>query len=58
MLDSIKSAISNQFTILWVIGFVGVCTLVALDKVKPDTIEYMLFAMGGAVVSKKKEEGQ
>lgn len=32
---------------LWVVAFVGICIMVALGKLKPETIEYMLFAMLG-----------
>jgi len=33
--------------VLWGVAFVGVCGLVALGKVKPETVEYMLFALVG-----------
>ncbi len=32
---------------LWAVAFVGVCTLVGLGKLKPETVEYMLFALVG-----------
>ena len=41
---------------LWVVAFVGVCIMVGLGKVKPETIEYLLFAMLGAAATKPKKE--
>lgn len=38
---------------LWVVAFVGVCIMVGLGKVKPETIEYLLFAMLGAAGTKR-----
>jgi hypothetical protein len=38
--------------LLWVVAFAGVCTLVGLGKLKPETVEYMLFAVVGRVGSK------
>lgn len=32
---------------LWAVAFVGVAALVGLGKVKPETLEYMLFALVG-----------
>ncbi len=40
-------------TILWCVAFTGVCVLVGLGKIKPETIEYLLFALGGAIASGK-----
>jgi hypothetical protein len=38
---------------LWAVAFVGICIMVALGKLKPETIEYMLFALLG----KQSERG-
>lgn len=43
--------------VLWAVAFVGVCILVGLGKLKPETIEYLLFALLGKVSSSKKEKG-
>ncbi len=44
---------------LWALAFVGVCVLVALGKLKPETIEYLLFSLlGRALVSKPKESNE
>ncbi len=32
---------------LWAVAFLGVCIMVYMGKLKPETIEYMLFAMLG-----------
>lgn len=40
---------------MWVVAFVGVCILVGLGKLKPETIEYLLFALiGQAAVFKSQ----
>lgn len=38
---------------LWAVAFIGICIMVALGKLKPETIEYMLFALLG----KQSERG-
>jgi hypothetical protein len=52
---SMKDILGEEYTrvITWTVAFVGVCVLVGLGKIKPETIEYLLFAMGGAVASKR-----
>lgn len=47
--------LKDQSAILWIVAFAGVCVLIGLDKVKPETLEYLLFAMGGAIVGTKKQ---
>lgn len=42
--------------VLWAMSFVGVCVLIGLDKIKPETLEYLLFAMVGRTVAKKAVE--
>lgn len=51
----IKELLSGDAThvVTWVVAFVGVCVLVGVGKLKPETIEYLLFAMGGAVASNR-----
>lgn len=53
MLDKLK----DSKVILWAVAFVGVSVLVGLGKLKPETIEYLLFALLGqaALPSNKKE---
>lgn len=41
LLDEIRQGV------LWVVAFVGVCVLVGLEKLRPETIEYMLFSLFG-----------
>ncbi len=41
----------GDYRALWALAFVGICVLVALDKVKAETLEYMLFALFGAASS-------
>ncbi len=41
---------------LWALAFVGVCVLVGLGKVKPETLEYVLFALIGFAASKKGQK--
>ncbi len=38
---------------LWAVAFIGICIMVAMGKLKPETIEYMLFALLG----KRSERG-
>lgn len=47
--NSIKDLLSDGIRQdgLWVVAFVGVCALVATGHIKPETIEYMLFAILG-----------
>lgn len=56
MIESVKKAIADDKNIMWAIAFVGVCVLVGLGKIKPETIEYLLFALLGARSTRKKEE--
>lgn len=40
---------------MWVVAFIGVCVLVGMGKLKPEVIEYLLFAlMGQAAVFKSQ----
>lgn len=63
-LQSLKDSLSAEYgkTITWIVAFTGVCVLVGLDKIKPETVEYMLFALGGALaqksIPKKPEDKQ
>lgn len=58
-LSDLKEALAAEYgkTVTWIIAFAGVCILVGLDKLKPETVEYMLFALGGALAqgTKKKD---
>ena len=47
--------LGEKDALLWCVAFVGVCILVGLGKVKPETLEYLLFAIGGAVAAQKSE---
>lgn len=38
-------------SVLWAITFVGICILVGLGKLKPETVEYMMFALLGKAAS-------
>lgn len=53
-IQQIKDALSQEWgkTVTWMVAFIGVCVLVAIDKLKPETVEYMLFALGGALAQK------
>lgn len=56
MLSKLKESDIAQ-NALWAVAFVGVCALVGLGKVKPETLEYMLFALvGRATYSKAVKE--
>jgi hypothetical protein len=41
---------------LWAVAFVGICVMVALGKLKPETIEFMLFALLGKQSERGKKE--
>jgi hypothetical protein len=41
---------------MWVVAFIGVTTLVAMDKLKPETIEYLLFALLGQAAVRRSEK--
>lgn len=49
----LKQLVADHDAILWGLAFTGVCVLVALGKLKPETIEYMLFALVGKASTKK-----
>lgn len=34
---------------VWAVAFIGVVTLIALDKVPPSTLQYLLFWVAGAM---------
>lgn len=38
-------------SVLWAITFTGICILVGLGKLKPETVEYMMFALLGKAAS-------
>lgn len=38
---------------MWVVAFIGVTILVGMGKLKPETIEYMLFALVGQAAVRK-----
>lgn len=62
-MDKLKALLAGESaaTVAWIIAFTGVCILVGLNKVSPDLIENLLFAMGGAVaqrLSKGNGNGQ
>ncbi len=38
--------------IMWGVAFAGVCVLVGLGKLKPETVEYLLFALLGKASAK------
>lgn len=57
MLDKLKTLFADQKSLVWIVAFTGVCVLVALGKLKPETIEYLLFAiLGQQALPQKKEE--
>lgn len=42
-----KAADLLEKNLMWGIAFIGVCVLVGMGKLKPETIEYFLFAILG-----------
>ncbi len=42
---------------LWAVAFTGVCVLVGLGKIKPETVEFMLFALLGKASATPKKDG-
>lgn len=53
MIEKLK----DQKVILWAVAFVGVSVLVGLGKLKPEVIEYLLFALlGQASIKDKKDD--
>lgn len=56
MFDKLKSIVGDQKSLLWIVAFTGVCVLVALGKLKPETIEYLLFAIVGQQALKENKE--
>jgi len=53
-MEAIKRFVQDNDAVLWAVTFVGVCVLVGLGKVKPETIEYMMMAIVGRVASTRK----
>jgi len=47
--------LTEKDSLLWCVAFTGVCILVGLGKLQPETLTYLLFAIGGAVASQKSE---
>ncbi len=43
----IKKLIGSQEVLLWALAFIAVSVLVGLNKLKPETLEFMLFALVG-----------
>lgn len=41
---------------LWAVAFIGICVMVGLGKLKPETIEFMLFALLGKQSERGKDE--
>lgn len=58
MLEKLSKASQSEVVqaALWVVAFAGVSVLVGLGKLKPETIEYLLFALLGRAASGKKEQ--
>lgn len=60
MTSSIKDLLSEGIRRdgLWAVAFTGVCIMVAMGHLKPETIEFMLFALLGkqSERGKQKEE--
>jgi hypothetical protein len=55
-MNSIKEYITDEVRQggMWVVAFIGVCVLVGLGKLKPEAIEYLLFALvGRSAVTRK-----
>jgi hypothetical protein len=57
MSESLKRFLQDQ-RVLWAVAFVGVCVLVGLGKLKPETVEYMLFALFGAATGRRAVEDE
>lgn len=56
MIQKLKDAVTAELeedSLLWAVSFVGVCVLVGLGKLKPETVELMLFAVIGRKASKR-----
>ncbi len=43
----LKKLIGSQEVLLWALAFTAVSVLVGLGKLKPETLEFMLFALVG-----------
>ncbi len=55
--ETVKGVLKDDA--LWAVAFIGVCVLVGMGKLKPETVEYMLFAVvGRAAAGKPKKEGE
>ncbi len=46
-MDNLKKLIGSQEVLLWALAFTAVSVLVGLGKLKPETLEFMLFALCG-----------
>ncbi len=58
-MESLKKLLQEDTskTVTWIVAFTGVCVLVGLGKIKPETVEYLLFALGGAVATRSMKKG-
>lgn len=48
--------LASHDSVLWAVAFTGVCVLVGLGKIKPETVEYLLFALVGRAATTKPKE--
>ncbi len=48
----LKKFLGSQEIFLWALAFTGVAVLVGLGRVKPETLELILFAIIGRAASK------
>lgn len=46
-METLRKILADNDTALWGVTFVGVCVLVGLGKIKPETVEYMMMAIVG-----------
>ena len=56
--EKVTATLEDDNSVLWGVAFVGVAILVGLGKLKPETLEMLLFAVIGRASKRPLKEGQ
>lgn len=57
-MEALRKMLADNDTVLWGVTFIGVCVLVGLGKVKPETVEYMMMAIVGRASLGKRTDAK
>lgn len=54
-MEAVKKILQENDNFLWAFAFVGVCVLVGVGKLKPETVELMVMAIIGRLSTSRKD---